>query len=189
MSEYIDWDFKQSIALKDLYCTEKAVRMSNTTLREYISFIKSNMDKLLLGIEVHSLLKLRDNCHKEVKVEFEGLRFRIDAVCQSDVEDTVIEYKLSLKDVYRQWYIWSLKKYMALWWLYSSKKKKVRGILYGIFDGKRVEIVLTGEELEKEIEDLRRRIEMVKSGVGVKNVGPHCNICIFKGSCLNNRLI
>ena len=179
----IKLDEKVRPGLKDLYCPYKAIKISKMTVKEYIRIIAKMVDKFLIGTEAHSLIYFDSGCKKEVVVEYRGYRFRIDAVCG----DEVYEIKLTLGERYREWYLWTLRKYMCMWAVQSGIEK-ITGYLVGILDGRVVTIKMDKAQVEKECEELGRRIEEFERGIDVRVRGPHCEACIFKSECNNAKL-
>mgnify|MGYP001772817222 CR=1 FL=1 len=180
----IKLDEKVRPGLKDLYCPYKAIRLSRMSVGEYIRMIAKVADKFLIGTEAHSLIYFNSECKKEVVVEYKGHRFRIDAVCNGN---EIYEVKLAVGEKYREWYLWTLRKYMCMW-IMRSGVDRVTGYLVGILDGRVVTVELDKAKAEKECEELDRRIEEFEKGVEVKVRGSHCEGCMFKSECNNAKL-
>ena len=179
MTSVVDWDNPVGYGVKDLYCTERAVRLKSMKFRDYVKLVK--VDLYNIGYELHSIVKLK-NCEKEVPIEFEGKRFRADAVCQDERGKYVVEVKSTLNRGLIDMYRFQLRAYMALLGI-------PRGVLIGLMDN-RVEWHVMGErEMEEVREDLRKRIREVENNIGEKNIGEHCRYCIFYRDCLNRKLI
>lgn len=183
MSEYIKWSNPVKVGIKDLYCLEKAYRLSQLTVRDFTRIALDKLGLWVLGAEVHSVLQFGEGCRKEVKVQCCDMTFRIDAVCNN----TVIEVKMSLNERYRNWYLWTLRKYMCMWAVMNGLEE-VRGVLIGILDQRQVEMYMKKEDIEKECRELEEIIRKFREGIREKNVGSHCTVCIFKNQCLNKTL-
>ncbi|QJF12385.1 putative Cas4-like nuclease [Pyrobaculum filamentous virus 2] len=181
--KHVRLDQKVGVSLKELYCPKKAILVSKMTVGQYIRAMVKNVDKFLLGTEAHSLVKFADGCRKEVSVRYRGYNFRIDAVCEDGDGIHIYEVKLSLGEKYREWYLWTLRKYMCMY-MANNGVDRVVGHLVGILDMRTVTIEMDRKEAEKECEDMDRRLELFEKGIEEKNVGMHCDVCLFKTSCL-----
>ena len=176
---------RASTRLSSYFCPYFAAEIAKLSRLDYARLVRRWGSSIAAGIGIHKLISALDSrCVREPKLVDEELSINAapDFVCIGDGVVTVIEFKSVLNETWLEQKIWTLKKYMAL----AAKKFSADaavGALYGVLDGKRVEITLSRQQLAEEYEDLRRRVESARSPNPAKTRGPWCAHCILRERC------
>ena len=173
-------------SLATYFCPYLAAQVEKLSKMDYARLVRRFGYTIRTGQALHKLIEALDpRCVKEPMLRDEELKIggKPDFLCLDESGTAaVIEFKSELNDAWLEAKLWTLRKYMAL----AARKYNAEaavGALYGILDGKHIEITLTRRQLDAEYEDLRRRVESARSPTPAKTRGPWCAHCVLRAKC------
>jgi len=156
-------------------------------------------DVMLHGTERHhwmerhfpqELEKRGYKCMPEVKVAYGDIAGYVDLMCEKDGMRYAFEFKFTSNPSESNPFMAQYRKQLE----YYAAMANAIGVLvvsdFNIEHSYTEVIVLSEEDRERALSELRQRYDAIKSGKEpAPEYGPWCKFCAFKNICMNKRLI